>query len=123
MLRSRAVSETVRTAFPECIANLYTPEEMGADVTVTDDGGVEIVDAPPGDSVELQQTAADEEYVCEVCEDQLERIQFKDGTVWEPIHLATMGRRKHDLTLCMSCYREHNRTAREEEARLGQAAG
>ncbi len=42
MLRSRAVSEAVRTAFPECIANLYTPEEMGADVTVTDDGEVQI---------------------------------------------------------------------------------
>lgn len=42
MLRSRAVSETVRTAFPECIAGLYTPEELGADVTVTADGSVEI---------------------------------------------------------------------------------
>ena len=46
MLRSRAVSEAVRTAFPECIANLYTPEELGAEVEVTSDGGVEIVDVP-----------------------------------------------------------------------------
>lgn len=45
MLRSRAVSEAVRTAFPECIAGLYTPEEMGADVVVTADGGVEIAPA------------------------------------------------------------------------------
>jgi hypothetical protein len=47
MLRSRAVSEVVRTAFPECIAGLYTPEEMGAEVVVNAEGGVEIVDAPP----------------------------------------------------------------------------
>lgn len=46
MLRSRAVSEVVRTAFPEAIANLYTPEELGADVTVNAEGGVEIVDVP-----------------------------------------------------------------------------
>lgn len=45
MLRSRAVSECVRTAFPECIAGLYTPEELGAEVRVADDGSVEI--APP----------------------------------------------------------------------------
>jgi hypothetical protein len=47
MLRSRAVSEVVRTAFPECIAGLYTPEEMGAEVVVNAEGGVEIVDVPP----------------------------------------------------------------------------
>jgi hypothetical protein len=46
MLRSRAVSEVVRTAFPECIAGLYTPEEMGAEVVVNSEGGVEIVDVP-----------------------------------------------------------------------------
>lgn len=44
MLRSRAVSETVRTAFPECIAGLYTPEELGADVAVAADGSLTIVE-------------------------------------------------------------------------------
>ena len=117
MLRSRAVSEVVRTAFPECIANLYTPEEMGAEVVVNEEGAVEIVDVP-----EEQQPATIEALNCEDCGDPLERIQFKDGTIWEPVHLATMGRRKHDLTLCMSCYREHNRILRENEANLGQPA-
>lgn len=42
MLRSRAVSECVRTAFPECIAGLYTPEELGADVRVGADGSLEL---------------------------------------------------------------------------------
>ena len=46
MLRSRCVSEVVRTAFPECIAGLYTPEEMGADVRVTSDGTDEIDPGP-----------------------------------------------------------------------------
>ena len=117
MLRSRAVSEVVRTAFPECIANLHTPEEMGAEVAVTSDGGVEIVDVPAE-----QQPATVEAFICMDCDEPLERIQFKDGSVWEPADLATQGRRKHDSTLCMACYREHNRIARENEARLGQPA-
>lgn len=59
MLRSRAVSEAVRMAFPECIAGLYTPEEMGADVTVNAEGGVEIVDVPaePVKVIEREQVA------------------------------------------------------------------
>lgn len=59
MLRSRAVSEAVRTAFPECIAGLYTPDELGASVRVDASGAVvfddvaedrprlEAVDSPP----------------------------------------------------------------------------
>jgi hypothetical protein len=42
MLRSRAVSEVVRMAFPECIAGLYTAEELGARVRVTAEGAVEL---------------------------------------------------------------------------------
>lgn len=58
MLRSRAVSEAVRMAFPECIAGLYTPEEMGAEVMVTSDGGLEIVDVQ---SELVEQPTAKEE--------------------------------------------------------------
>lgn len=36
MLRARAISATVRFAFPECISGVYTPEELGADVTIVD---------------------------------------------------------------------------------------
>jgi hypothetical protein len=36
MLRARAISATVRFAFPECIAGLYSPDEMGAEVEVVD---------------------------------------------------------------------------------------
>lgn len=44
MLRARTISAVVRFAFPECIAGLYTPEELGASVTVDADGEVRIVD-------------------------------------------------------------------------------
>ncbi len=46
MLRSRAVSEVVRMSFPECIAGLHTPEELGADVVVNPDGGLEVREIP-----------------------------------------------------------------------------
>jgi hypothetical protein len=36
MLRARAISATVRFAFPECISGVYLPEEMGASVDVVD---------------------------------------------------------------------------------------
>jgi hypothetical protein len=45
MLRARCISAVVRFAFPECIAGLYTPEEMGAEIVVTDEGHVNVVDS------------------------------------------------------------------------------
>jgi hypothetical protein len=45
MLRARCISAVVRFAFPECIAGLYTPEEMGAEVVVTDEGHVQVIDS------------------------------------------------------------------------------
>lgn len=44
MLRARCISAVARFAFPEAIAGLYTPEEMGAQVTVDGEGEVQIVD-------------------------------------------------------------------------------
>lgn len=52
MLRSRAVSRAARTYFPASIGGLYTPEELGADVTVNDDGSMQIVDVTPYDAHE-----------------------------------------------------------------------
>lgn len=43
MLKWRAVAACARVVFPDVILGFYTPEEMGADVRVTDDGGMEIV--------------------------------------------------------------------------------
>jgi RecT family len=38
MLRARCISAVARLAFPDSIAGMYTPEELGAAVHVTDDG-------------------------------------------------------------------------------------
>lgn len=49
MLRARCISAVARMAFPDTIAGMYTPEELGADVEVDDDGQIIYVghdDAP-----------------------------------------------------------------------------
>lgn len=40
MLRARCISAVARMAFPESIAGMYVPGELGEDVTVTDEGEV-----------------------------------------------------------------------------------
>lgn len=47
MLRSRAVSEACRATFPGSIGGLYTPEELGADMTMAPSGEMEIIPPPP----------------------------------------------------------------------------
>jgi hypothetical protein len=47
MLRWRAVSACARVVFPDVISGVYTPEEMGADVTVDDEGAMQVVDPEP----------------------------------------------------------------------------
>lgn len=103
MLRSRAVSEVVRTAFPECIANLYTPEELGADVEVTDDGTVQFVDVgavvpqgEPGKIIDLP-------LICQGCEEEINGARFRDGTVLEPKDVAARSRERFGKTLCVAC--------------------
>jgi len=44
MLRARAISAAARAYFPDSIAGMYTPEEVGLPVTVTSEG--EVVAAP-----------------------------------------------------------------------------
>ena len=46
MLRARCISATCRMTFPDSIAGMYTPEELGALVQVTDEGRVEIESLP-----------------------------------------------------------------------------
>lgn len=45
MLRARAISAVARMAFPDSIAGMYTPEEMGATVAVDADGAVVLSEA------------------------------------------------------------------------------
>jgi hypothetical protein len=46
MLRARCVSAVARMSFPDTIAGMYTPEELGASVRVTDEGRVEVEALP-----------------------------------------------------------------------------
>src|SRR5262245_57668211 len=65
MLRARAVSAVARLAFPDSIAGMHMPEELGATVAVTGDGSVEVVEVPeppptaieppPGRSAEIKR--------------------------------------------------------------------
>jgi hypothetical protein len=44
MLRARCISAVARLAFPDSIGGMYTPEELGAQVSVSDDDEVLIVE-------------------------------------------------------------------------------
>ena len=46
MRRWRAVAAAARIVFPDVILGLYTPEEMGADVSVSDDGDMRVITPP-----------------------------------------------------------------------------
>jgi len=72
---------------------------------------------------EEQHPQSDGPFACVECGDVLAPTLFKDGTEWTLLVLAQYGRRKHGRVLCMHHYREANRVQREEEAKLGQAAG
>lgn len=58
MLRWRAVAACARIVFPDVILGLYTPDEMGATVTVTEDGGMEVVNVETGEIVDAVPTDA-----------------------------------------------------------------
>lgn len=47
MLRARCISAVARLAFPDSIAGMYLPEELGATVRVGEDGAVEVESLPP----------------------------------------------------------------------------
>lgn len=46
MLRARCISAVARLAFPDSLGGMYTPEELGAEVAVTEDGEIEVVTQP-----------------------------------------------------------------------------
>jgi hypothetical protein len=47
MLKWRAIAACARVVFPDVVLGLYTPEEMGADVEVADDGDMRIIPSTP----------------------------------------------------------------------------
>jgi len=63
MLKARAISEVCRDACQEVVAGVYTPEELGADVTVDVDG--DVVASAPSPFVEPVEDVVDAELVDE----------------------------------------------------------
>jgi hypothetical protein len=59
MLQWRAIGACSRIVFPDVIMKLYTPDEMGADVTITEDGGMEVVNTETGEIVEAAPVVED----------------------------------------------------------------
>lgn len=45
MLRARCISAVARMAFPDTIGGMHTPEEMGAEVQIDEEGGIEVTNA------------------------------------------------------------------------------
>jgi hypothetical protein len=138
MLRARCISAVVRFAFPECIAGLYTPEEMGAEVVVTDEGHVNVVDSTsrpvetaddeyPNLTAQMEaeralDAAEDSPIFCSICESELHESKFKDGTVWSPADLAEWGMKKHEAVLCMAHYREANKAKQDADQQRQEVA-
>jgi len=62
MLRARCISAVARAAFPDSIGGMYTPEELGAEVTVTAEGEIEVIQpttpvvtiVPNADDIDLE---------------------------------------------------------------------
>lgn len=62
MLRARCISAVARLAFPDSIAGMYLPEELGAAVQVGADGAVEVAPEPepaPGLSPRMRALVAE----------------------------------------------------------------
>lgn len=115
MLRSRAVSEVVRTAFPECIANLYTPEELGADVQVTADGTVEFVDVAARPNLEVVPPS-DGPPICVDCEKPVKAAKFRDGTSFTAAEIADRSLASMGEVLCVPCARQRNAQSEPQAA-------
>lgn len=47
MLKARAISDCARTLFADVLLGMYTPEELGARVTMNESGDIVVIDAEP----------------------------------------------------------------------------
>jgi hypothetical protein len=98
MYQWRALAQALRFTFPDAVSGLYTPEEMGADVRVEDDGTFTIKDqrtdrAAPSEAVampqERQPEAVDAELVAQpaAITDQERALLFKMAkSAWGPTY-------------------------------------
>jgi hypothetical protein len=102
MLRARCISAVARLAFPDTLGGMYTPEEMGADVEVNEQGEVVTV-----------EQAEPERIQCQNCEKAIGPARVAGGQVLTPAEVAARGLERFGAELCASCARHAVSTAGE----------
>lgn len=76
MLRARCISAVARMAFPDSIAGMYTPEELGAAVEVNDDGEMAVVNVTPVTTLEVVTVPDEERWEGGCTKKQLQRLNI-----------------------------------------------
>lgn len=93
MLKWRAVAACARVVFPDVILGFYTPEEMGADVRVSDDGGMEIL-TPERPALQLVNNGDSERRLALPPQDEYEEADTEDDDAHEALLNAIYGETK-----------------------------
>jgi hypothetical protein len=71
MYQWRAVAANLRVTFPDAISGLYTPDELGADVTVDAEGEMHVKNPPPAPAVAMPKEKAVDAQVMLPADEQL----------------------------------------------------
>lgn len=90
MLRARAITEVCRQGANDCLNGIvYTPEELGANVTFTDDGMERVVPSPASARMVREETRINGESL--VTEDQLNVLRrYYEQLEWDGVKLADL---------------------------------
>lgn len=98
MLRARCVSAVARLAFPDTLGGMYTPEELGAEVEVNDQGEVVPVERPT-------LSVIHDVPVCSDCGNDIKAGRRRDGTLVSPEDAARIGMEMVGRPVCAACFR------------------
>lgn len=86
MYKWRAVAACARTVFPDVILGLYTPEEMGAEVSVDEDGVMRIesveIEAEPVEKTASQTVKAEDDAIARIGQFMREHNEMMGEKVW-----------------------------------------
>lgn len=122
MLRARAISAAARMAFPDTIGGLYTPEELGAEVSIDEHGEMTVVDVeqpdgPPrgprlvDDPDAGEPTAADEARAEAMASSGPSRVAFRSFAYEHPEHRAA-DVREYQRLAALAVVRRHRQADR-----------
>lgn len=121
MLRARCVSAVARLAFPDTLGGMYTPEELGAEVEVNDQG--EVVPVVPTAPILRTLPPVDQEDdsdapTCADCGTEIKGARFRDGVVLSAEQVAERSLERFERVLCVACSRSAaaRQTPQDDEA-------